>query len=205
MALDPKKNYLFGYHPHGVISMGALVNFAYCFVAHIFRDKTSQRQDAEEEAYDTRYGPEKLTHKRILDTVGDKSEPIFYLSGGWEEEDGRQCAQRTLDGMRAQYGDAAADVSVFALTPGEGLSPGEMSSTLNDAPTQSPIQRERGRIAARCSAWRAQCLWPGRGPRRAPAHAPPPRRGRPWPSPHGWSRSGQGPTLTRRPCAAWLA
>ena len=61
---------------------GALVNFAYCFVAHIFRDKTSQRQDAEEEAYDTRYGPEKLTHKRILDTVGDKSEPIFYLSGG---------------------------------------------------------------------------------------------------------------------------
>ena len=47
---------------------------------------------------------------------------IFYLSGGWEEEDGRQCAQRTLDRMRAQYGDAAADVSVFALTPGEGFS-----------------------------------------------------------------------------------
>eukprot|EP00908_Phaeocystis_cordata_P010647 Transcript_21500.p1 GENE.Transcript_21500~~Transcript_21500.p1 ORF type:complete len:284 (+),score=27.11 Transcript_21500:380-1231(+) len=47
---------------------------------------------------------------------------IFYLSGGWEEEDSRQCAQRTLDRMRAQYGDAAADVSVFALTPGEGFS-----------------------------------------------------------------------------------
>jgi len=26
--LDPKRNYIFGYHPHGVISMGALCNFA---------------------------------------------------------------------------------------------------------------------------------------------------------------------------------
>src|SRR5207249_4070417 len=26
--LDPKKNYLFGYHPHGVISVGAWTNFA---------------------------------------------------------------------------------------------------------------------------------------------------------------------------------
>jgi len=25
--LDPKKNYLFGYHPHGIISIGAYVNF----------------------------------------------------------------------------------------------------------------------------------------------------------------------------------
>eukprot|EP00123_Amoebidium_parasiticum_P005843 comp16936_c0_seq1/m.15517 comp16936_c0_seq1/g.15517 ORF comp16936_c0_seq1/g.15517 comp16936_c0_seq1/m.15517 type:complete len:445 (-) comp16936_c0_seq1:24-1358(-) len=26
--LDPKKNYIFGYHPHGIISLGAVVNFA---------------------------------------------------------------------------------------------------------------------------------------------------------------------------------
>jgi 2-acylglycerol O-acyltransferase 2 len=26
--LDPKKNYIFGYHPHGIISMGAFSNFA---------------------------------------------------------------------------------------------------------------------------------------------------------------------------------
>eukprot|EP00126_Sphaerothecum_destruens_P011270 Sdes_comp20884_c1_seq1m17940 len=26
--LDPSKNYVFGYHPHGIISLGALVNFA---------------------------------------------------------------------------------------------------------------------------------------------------------------------------------
>jgi 2-acylglycerol O-acyltransferase 2 len=26
--LDPEKNYIFGYHPHGIISVGALVNFA---------------------------------------------------------------------------------------------------------------------------------------------------------------------------------
>jgi 2-acylglycerol O-acyltransferase 2 len=25
--LDPSKNYLFGYHPHGIISVGAFVNF----------------------------------------------------------------------------------------------------------------------------------------------------------------------------------
>ena len=25
--LDPNKNYLFGYHPHGIISIGAYVNF----------------------------------------------------------------------------------------------------------------------------------------------------------------------------------
>ena len=25
--LDPSKNYVFGYHPHGIIGVGAMVNF----------------------------------------------------------------------------------------------------------------------------------------------------------------------------------
>ena len=28
VELDPKKNYIMGYHPHGVIGAGAFVNFA---------------------------------------------------------------------------------------------------------------------------------------------------------------------------------
>lgn len=47
---------------------------------------------------------------------------IFYLSGGWEEDEGRRCAEQTLKALRAQYGDKAAHVAVFAHTPGEGFS-----------------------------------------------------------------------------------
>lgn len=28
VPLDPSKNYIFGYHPHGIISVGAWINFA---------------------------------------------------------------------------------------------------------------------------------------------------------------------------------
>lgn len=57
--------------------VGAIFNFGYCIVAHLC---CAPRKESTE-LVDTRYGPTKLTHKIILQTVGNKSEPIFFMRG----------------------------------------------------------------------------------------------------------------------------
>ena len=55
---------------------GGLINIGYCIIAHWYSNSGDKASD-EEEQNDTRYGPEQLTHKTILETVGDKKEAIF--------------------------------------------------------------------------------------------------------------------------------